>query len=74
MNNFKNYVLRREVNKILDNIKTLERGHIGGYSIEITNMDDTSYDSYLYQGKTAEQDREHDFEILNKLFLEKTTN
>jgi len=74
MDIFKNFVLRREVNKILDSIKTLECGHVGGYSIEITTDDSISFDSYLYQGNSAESDRNHDFEILNKLFLEKTSN
>lgn len=73
MDIFKNFVLRREVNKILDSIKTLECGHVGGYSIEITTDDSISFDSYLYQGKTAESDRNHDFEILREM-LKKTTN
>lgn len=73
MDIFKNFVLRREVNKILDSIKTLECGHVGGYSIEITTDDSISFDSYLYQGKSAESDRNHDFEILREM-LKKTTN
>lgn len=73
MDIFKNFVLRREVNKILDSIKTLECGHVGGYSIEITTDDSISFDSYLYQGKSAESDRNHDFEILQEM-LKKTTN
>ena len=73
MDIFKNFVLRREVNKILNSIKTLECGHVGGYSIEITTDDSISFDSYLYQGKSAESDRNHDFEILQEM-LKKTTN
>ena len=73
MDIFKNFVLRREVNKILNSIKTLECGHVGGYSIEITTDDSISFDSYLYQGKSAESDRNHDFEILREM-LKKTTN
>jgi len=74
MNNFRNVVLQREYVELLRNATNVERGKLGGYSIEIETNEPKSYDSFIYNGRTAEIDREHDFGILNKLFLEKTTD
>jgi hypothetical protein len=74
MYTFKNLVLQREYKELLSNTISLERGGVGGYSIEIETLDPKSIDSFIYHGKTAEKDREHDFLILEKIFNEKTTN
>jgi hypothetical protein len=73
MNTFKNFVLKREINNIIESIDSLEFGEVGGCSIEIVTNTPLSFESYLYQGKTAESDRNHDFEILREM-LKKTTN
>ena len=68
MYNFKNVALKREYKGLLSEAIKIERGEIGGVSIEIETKDPTSYDSFLYQGRTAESDRDHDFKILENLF------
>jgi len=73
MYNFKNVVLQRELKDLLTSAVNLERGELGGYSIEIETKDPISHESFLYQGRTAEIDRDHDFKILEEL-LNKSTN
>ena len=68
MYNFKNTVLQREHKMLLSSMLNVERGELGGYSIEIETKDPTSYESFLYKGRTAEMDREHDIRILEELF------
>jgi hypothetical protein len=70
---FKNIVLQREHLKLIPNIIRLERGDVGGCSIEVEIDEPKSFDSYLYLGKSAMEDREHDLKLLMKLFNEKTT-
>ncbi len=73
MNTFKNFVLKREVNNLISNIQSLECGEVGGFSIEIITDDPKSFESYIYQGKTAKLDRDHDFEVLKEMW-KKSTN
>lgn len=73
MYNFKNTVLQREHKMLLSSMVNVERGELGGYSIEIETSDPISYESFLYQGRTAEMDRENDLKILEEL-LKKVTN
>jgi len=73
MNNFKNVVLKREVNDLLIKSININKGEIGGCSIEIEIKEPLSYDSFLYQGKNAESDRNHDFQILEELLNERAT-
>lgn len=68
MYNFKNAVLQRELKDLLSSAVNLERGGLGGYSIEIETKDPISHESFLYQGRTAEMDRDHDIKILEQLF------
>ena len=72
MYNFKNVVLQRECKELLLNAINVERGVVGGCSIEVEIKEPLSYESFLYQGKNAEIDREHDFKILEEL-MKKTT-
>lgn len=74
MYTFKNLVLQREYEVLISNAISLERGGVGGYSIEVETDNPKSFDSFVYNGKRAMEDREHDFLILEKLFKEKTTN
>jgi hypothetical protein len=74
MNTFKNLALQREYKELISNAISLERGGVGGYSIEIETDGPKSFDSFVYNGGTAQRDMEHDFLILEKLFKEKTTN
>jgi hypothetical protein len=73
MYNFKNTVLQREHKMLLSSMVNVERGELGGYSIEIETSDPISYESFLYQGRTAEMDRENDLKILEEL-LKKPIN
>lgn len=73
MYKFKNAVLEREHMGLLANLVNLERGKLGGHSIEIETKDPISYESFLYQGRTAETDRDHDLRILEEL-LKKPIN
>ena len=73
MYNFKNTVLQREHKMLLSSMLNVERGELGGYSIEIETSDPISYESFLYQGRTAEMDRENDLKILEEL-LKKPIN
>jgi hypothetical protein len=68
MNSFRNAVLQRELKDLLTSAVNVERGELGGYSIEIETKDPISHESFLYQGRTAEIDRDHDFRILEELF------
>lgn len=70
---FKNVALQREYQDLVLNLQKLERGFIGGCSIEIEIGEPLSYDSFIYKGKTAEEDREHDFLILETLLKERAT-
>lgn len=72
MYNFKNAVLQREHKGLLSGAVNVEKGGLGGYSIEIETKDPISYESFLYQGRTAESDRDHDFKILENLFRKST--
>ena len=72
MDKFKNLVLQREYKEIADNYVSIHKGDVGGNSIEIETDDPKSYDSYVYNGKTAEVDRDHDYNLLLE-FLKKTT-
>jgi len=72
MYTFKNVVLQREHKELLDSMVDLDKGTLGGHSIEIVTDDPISYESFLYQGRTAESDRDHDFRILEEL-MKKTT-
>jgi hypothetical protein len=72
MYNFKNVVLKRECGELLSSAVNVERGKLGGYSIEIETNDPISYESFLYQGRTAETDRDHDLRILEELMKETT--
>ena len=72
MYNFKNVVLQREHKELLNETVDLRKGTLGGHSIEIETRDPISYESFLYQGRTAETDRDHDFKILEDL-MKKTT-
>lgn len=74
MYTFRNLVLQREYKELISNAINLERSGVGGYSIDIETQDPKSFDSFVYNGKTAMDDREHDFLILEKLFKEKPTN
>lgn len=71
MYTFRNLVLQREYKELISNAISLERGGVGGHSIEVETDDPKSFDSFVYNGGTAEKDREHDFLILEKLFKEK---
>lgn len=73
MNGFKNVVLNRECKKLIEVAINVEKGDVGGCSIEIETDNPIAYDSYLYQGRTAESDRDKDFEILKEMF-KKVTN
>lgn len=73
MYNFKNAVLQREHKDLLATAVNVERGKLGGHSIEIETKDPISYESFLYQGRTAEMDRDHDLKILEEL-LKKPIN
>jgi hypothetical protein len=73
MYNFKNTVLQRELKMLLSSMVNVERGGLGGHSIEIETSDPISYESFLYQGRTAEMDRDHDLKILEEL-LKKPIN
>jgi hypothetical protein len=68
MYNFKNTVLQRELKMLLSSMVNVERGGLGGHSIEIETKDPISHESFLYQGRTAEMDRDHDLKILEELF------
>ncbi len=70
---FKNVALQREYQDLVFNLQKLERGSIGGCSIEIEINEPLSYDSFIYIGKTANEDREHDFLILETLLKERAT-
>jgi len=72
MYSFKNVVLDREHKVLISTAVNLERGNLGGYSIEIETNNPIAYESYLYKGRSAEDDREHDFKLLEDL-LKKTT-
>ncbi len=73
MNGFKNVVLNRECKNLVSTAINVEKGNVGGYSIEIETDNPIAYDSYLYQGRTAESDRDQDFKILEEMF-KKVTN
>lgn len=73
MNSFKNVVLQKEYKDLIGTAINLERGTLGGCSIEIETDNPTAYESYLYKGKSAENDREHDFKLLESL-LKKPIN
>lgn len=70
---FSNAVLQREYQDLILNLQKLEKGSIGGYSIEIEIGEPLSYDSFIYNGKTAKEDMENDFLILEQLLNERTT-
>ena len=72
MYSFKNVVLQREHKKLLNNTMDLKKGTLGGHSIEIETRDPTSYESFLYLGRTAEMDRDHDFKIFEELMKKST--
>ena len=71
MNNFKNIVLNREGEELINKAVNLEKGTIGGCSIEIETDNPIAHDSYLYKGRTAESDRNHDFNILQEMYQNK---
>lgn len=73
MYTFRNFVLQREHKELLNSAVSLEIGAVGGYSIEIETKDPISYESFLYLGRTAEVDRDHDFKILEELLNERAT-
>jgi hypothetical protein len=73
MNSFKNVVLQRECKNILSTTINLERGEVGGFSIEVETNNPIAYESYLYQGRNAESDRDHDYTMLEEM-LKKGTN
>jgi hypothetical protein len=73
MYKFKNIVLQRELKELFSSMVNVERGGLGGFSIEVETSDPVSYESFLYQGRTAEMDRDHDLKILEEL-LKKPIN
>lgn len=72
MNSFKNVVLQKEHKDVMVAAINLGKGDVGGCSIEIETDNPIAFESYLYKGKTAESDRNHDFEILKKMFKKPT--
>jgi hypothetical protein len=74
MHKFKNIVLQREYIAALQTADSISKGIVCGYSIEIETKEPKSFSSYTYNGKLAEDNREHDFLILEKLFKEKIVN
>jgi hypothetical protein len=73
MNIFKNVVLQREYKSLVGLSINLEKGELGGFSIEVETNNPIAYESYLYQGRTAEADRESDYQMLKEM-LKKPTN
>lgn len=73
MNSFKNVVLQKEHKDLIGTAVNFERGTLGGCSIEIETDNPIAYESYLYKGKTAMDDMEHDFKLLESL-LKKPIN
>lgn len=70
--NFKNRALQIEFDSIInniDNIVTLFKGDLSDNSIEIIFEEPPSTCSFTYYGKEAQRDL--DFELLNKLIVEK---
>ena len=67
MSTFKNVALKRSINNLIENVDSLEFGDIGGCSIEIVTNSPISFESYLYQGKNAESERNHDFILLKTM-------
>jgi hypothetical protein len=61
---FKNLVLQREYKEMVQNHTSIHKGEVGGNSIEIETDDPKSFESYIYNGKTSEVDRDHDFNLL----------
>lgn len=70
---FKNLVLQREYKEMSENHTSICKGEVGGSSIEIETDDPKSFESYVYNGKTAEMDRDHDFNLLMN-YVKETTN
>jgi hypothetical protein len=73
MNVFKNVVLQREYKSLVGLSINLEIGKLGGFSIEVETNNPIAYESYLYQGRLAESDRDQDFKMLKEMF-KKVTN
>ena len=73
MNGFKNVVLQREYKGLINNCVNIELGDVGGLSIEVETSNPVSFESYLYNGKTAESDIEHDYQLFKNL-VKKATN
>lgn len=72
MNKFRNFALQRYHKDLLKNLVDLNKGEVGGYSIEIETREPTSFDSYVYNGKFAKNDREFDFNLLKRLLKTST--
>jgi hypothetical protein len=73
MYNFKNVALHREHKDLLSCTVNVEKGTLGGYSIEIETKNPEAYETYLYKGKTAKEDRDSDFKNFQEM-LNKSTN
>jgi len=62
---FKNKVLRLDSQSIINNEYKIEKGYIGGYSIEVFEPETESYTSYIYYND--EKNRDIDYEILSNI-------
>jgi hypothetical protein len=67
----KNALLKRSLSDILDNTKNVKvkRGVVGGNSIEVEFINESSYDSFLYGDNETERD--NDLKSLIELIKEK---
>jgi len=74
MNKFRNVVLLREYKDLLSIILNIEPGYLGGYSLDIEIKDSICNENFIYQGKNAEADRDHDFNLLVELLKELQIN
>lgn len=64
---FKNIILNKDYRELLKEIVGVNRGVVGGFSLEVETENPQSFSSYLYLGKNGETDLAHDFELLNKM-------
>lgn len=70
-----NVQLNKDLKTILENTKNIssvEKGTLGGYSIEIEYIEPLAYETYVYYDN--EKDRDLDFEELKKQISENKCN
>ena len=60
-----NPVLRLDIEKIVNQNLSFEKGSVSGFSIEVFIPETESYSSYIYYDN--EKNRDNDFEIICKL-------